>query len=55
MREKQRRVVCKRLEVIEEDLATQLLESYSGRGPVEFWSAVEKLKLFAEMRKTLCK
>ena len=51
MREKQRRVVCKRLEVIEEDLATQLLESYAGRGPIEFWTAVERFKLFVEMRK----
>ena len=55
MREKLRSVVCKKLEVIEEDLATQLLESYVGRGPIEFWTVVERLKLFAEMRKALCK
>jgi hypothetical protein len=30
LREKQRRAVCKRLEVIEEELAAQLLESYAG-------------------------
>lgn len=35
MREKQRRVVCRRLEVIEEELAAQLLESYAGRGPID--------------------
>jgi hypothetical protein len=54
LREKQRRAVCKRLEVIEEELAAQLLESYAGRGPIEFWTAVERFKLFVEMRKTLC-
>lgn len=55
MREKQRRVVCRRLEVIEEELAAQLLESYARRGPIEFWTAVERFKLFVEMRKALCR
>jgi hypothetical protein len=55
MRERQKRVICEKLEVIEEDLATQLLESYAGRGPIEFWTGVERLKLFAEMKKALCK
>ena len=54
MRERQRRALCKRLEVIEEELAAQLLESYAGRGPIEFWTAAERFKLFVEMRKAIC-
>jgi hypothetical protein len=54
LRERQRRAVCKRLEVIEEELPAQLLESYARRGPIEFWTAVERFKLFIEMRKALC-
>lgn len=54
MREKERREVCKRLNRIEVELAAQLLDSYSGRVPVEFWTAVERFKLFLQMRKALC-
>ncbi len=54
MREEQRREVCERLSLIEADLAAQLLDSYSGRAPVEFWTAVERFKLLLEMRKALC-
>lgn len=53
MREEERREVCKRLNLIEAELAAQLLESYSGRVPVEFWTAVERLKLFLEMKGTV--
>jgi len=54
MREDEKREVCKRLNSIEAELAAQLLESYAGRAPVEFWTAVERFKLFLEMRKALC-
>jgi len=54
LKEEERREVCRRLNVIEADLAAQLLDSYSGRVPVEFWTAVERFKLFLEMRKVLC-
>jgi len=33
----------------------QLLESYAGRGPIEFWILVERSKLFVEMRNALCR
>jgi len=52
--EEERREVCKRLNLIEAELAAQLLDSYSGRVPVEFWTAVERFKPFLEMRKALC-
>jgi len=54
LKEEERREVCRRLNLIEAELAAQLLDSYSGRVPVEFWTAVERFKLFLEMRKTLC-
>jgi hypothetical protein len=54
LREKEKRELCKRLDLIEAELAAQLLESYSGRAPVEFWTAVERFKLFVEMRKAIC-
>ena len=54
MKEEERREVCRRLNLIEAELAAQLLDSYSGRVPVEFWTAVERFKLFLEMRKVLC-
>jgi len=54
LRERERREVCRRLNLIETELAAQLLDSYFGRGPVEFWTVVERFKLFLEMRKALC-
>jgi hypothetical protein len=54
LRERERREVCRRLNLIEAELAAQLLDSYSGRGPVEFWTSVERFKLFLEMSKALC-
>ena len=54
MRERERRDVCKRLDVIEADLAAQLLDSYSGKGPIQFWTAVERFKLFLEMKRAFC-
>jgi len=54
LKEEERREVCGRLNLIEADLAAQLLDSYSGRTPVEFWTAVERFKLFLEMRKAFC-
>ena len=46
--------MCERLDRMEEELAAQLVDSYSGIGPVAFWTAVERFKLFLEMKDTLC-
>jgi len=54
LKEEERREVCRRLNLVEAELATQFLGSYSGKVPVEFWTAVERFTLFLEMRKALC-
>jgi len=54
LKEEERREVCRRPNLIEADLTAQLLDSYSGKVPVEFWTAVERFKLFLEMRRALC-
>lgn len=54
MKEEERRKVCEALNEIERDLAIQLIESYTGRLPVQFWTAVDRFKRFMEMRKEFC-
>jgi hypothetical protein len=51
LKEEERRKVREAHNEIERDLAAQLIDSYAGKLPIEFWTAVERFRQFVRMRK----
>ena len=55
MREERGKELCELLGLIEEDLLMELLRAWRDRRSSEFWTAVNQLKSFVEMKEKVCK
>jgi hypothetical protein len=55
MREERRKELCELLELIEEDPLIELLHAWRDRKVSEFWTAVDQLRSFTEMKEKVCK
>jgi hypothetical protein len=53
--EERRKELCELLGLIEEDLLIELLHAWRDRRASEFWTAVDQLKSFVEMKEKVCK
>ncbi len=54
MREEIRKQLCELLQLIEEDLLIGLLHSWRDKKAPEFWTGVDQLKSFIEMKDKVC-
>ena len=55
MHEERRKELCELLGLIEEDLPLELPHAWRDQRASEFWTAVDQLKSFVEMKEKVCK
>ena len=54
MRAERRKQLCDLLDIIEEDLLIELLHTWRDKKSTEFWTAVDQLKSFVELKDRVC-